>query len=413
MRVDIAAITTVLKDVKQLQKHQRELEKIKGETFNIFSVLGVETQENKTHSNFIAELLNPKGSHFMGAVFLKAFLNQINYDTDLDISSVTVHKEFHIGKREATKGGRIDILIKDKLGNYLSIENKIYASDQDNQLIRYYNYKKGKNTLYYLTLFGSEASKESTEYKDDNDTIALKSGEEYQCLSYATDILDWLGVCREIAIDVPQLRDSIKQYILLIKKLTNQMVENEQEAINTLFNSFEASKYIADNFQNFRDHVRWKFREDVLVALNSKLDPKFTVRVTNPIHKKPIAQIFIGNKQLNLKEFVLEILIESFNDNGHCGGNTFIGILDFNDKFKDLIFNENESNLKELKWRSARFIKADDKIVNFQDNSFLNKIKDPKTNSYNEILKSFVAQCISFINDYSPKMESYVNKLNK
>lgn len=47
--------------------------KNKGELFNTFSILKMETAENKTHSNFIAELLNPKGSHLKGSIFLERF----------------------------------------------------------------------------------------------------------------------------------------------------------------------------------------------------------------------------------------------------------------------------------------------------------------------------------------------------
>jgi len=36
---------------------------------NIFSVLGLETAEVRTHSRLIAELLDPKGSHGLAARF--------------------------------------------------------------------------------------------------------------------------------------------------------------------------------------------------------------------------------------------------------------------------------------------------------------------------------------------------------
>jgi len=40
---------------------------------------------------------------------------------------------------EKTKGGRIDIYIESN-NKYIFIENKIYAEDQENQLLRYRNY---------------------------------------------------------------------------------------------------------------------------------------------------------------------------------------------------------------------------------------------------------------------------------
>src|SRR4051812_21689271 len=49
-----------------------------GESFNIFNVLDLEYHETRLHSKFIAELLNPQGSHGQKTVFLKRFLEQLN-----------------------------------------------------------------------------------------------------------------------------------------------------------------------------------------------------------------------------------------------------------------------------------------------------------------------------------------------
>ena len=45
-----------------------------GDYFNVFNVLGLSSNETRTHSAFLAELLNPYGSHGMGDLFLKKFL---------------------------------------------------------------------------------------------------------------------------------------------------------------------------------------------------------------------------------------------------------------------------------------------------------------------------------------------------
>ncbi|MGV3762696.1 PD-(D/E)XK nuclease family protein [Parapedobacter sp.] len=61
--------------VKKTQEHNEEIERLKGEKFNVFSILRLETSENRTHSVFIAELLNPQGSHLKKKVFLDSFLS--------------------------------------------------------------------------------------------------------------------------------------------------------------------------------------------------------------------------------------------------------------------------------------------------------------------------------------------------
>ena len=55
-------------------KVQQEEKRKRGENFNIFSVMGLQTKEVRLHSAFLAELLNPKGNHGLGDKFLVAFL---------------------------------------------------------------------------------------------------------------------------------------------------------------------------------------------------------------------------------------------------------------------------------------------------------------------------------------------------
>ena len=204
-----------------------------GEFFNIFNVIGLSSEEVRLHSSLIAELLNPKGSHGLGNIFLKEFLKILDIPTDyIDVKHCSQEKitERNIGRitDTDTDGGRIDIIIED--GNHaIIIENKIYAEDQKNQLLRYYNYgsKKFPNgfKLIYLTLDGHDASSYSLGNK------------EYECfnLSYEDEIIDWLGICYELAEDKPLVRSVIKQYCELIKQLTNtDMDTNYKEKLMSL-----------------------------------------------------------------------------------------------------------------------------------------------------------------------------------
>ena len=58
-------------------KIQQEEKRKRGENFNIFKTLGMQTSEVRLHSAFLAELLNPNGSHGLKDKFLKAFLNDV------------------------------------------------------------------------------------------------------------------------------------------------------------------------------------------------------------------------------------------------------------------------------------------------------------------------------------------------
>ena len=236
-----------LKSAKHLLEKEtllREERFKKGDDFNIFEIMGVEADEVSTHSTIIAHLLNPNGSHGCADTFLKLFLSTLSAFNDWNFVSKNAVSEIEylIGpiSKSYNEGGRIDILIETADGkNAIIIENKIYASDQPKQLIRYYNYAEQKYgpenyKLLYLTLQGREPSVGSIKGKN---TI-LKNDIEQQdffCVSYAVDIIQWLEKCLEKAVYKPILRETIAQYIYTLKKITNlQMETNTKQELTEL-----------------------------------------------------------------------------------------------------------------------------------------------------------------------------------
>lgn len=404
------AIKNLLKGVQQLQMHQHELEKIKGETFNIFTILGVETKENKTHSSFIAALLNPAGSHFMGTVFLQEFLDQVNYSGSLDINTATVVKEHHIGKISDVSGGRIDILIKDASDNLISIENKVYAGDQENQLIRYHNFHREKNTLYYLTLRGEAATDRSTIHKDEAVDIFLENGIHYHTLSYASDMLKWLDKCHKLAVDVPQVRDSIKQYILLIRKLTNQMVDPKNAEIKkTLFKYAQEAQFIADYFQTIKNEIKERFRSDVASRLKSVAgESLYQFKTPNDVRKKGYAQIFVELKKYPESKIIFSI--ESFSGYGNLNNCMYIGVFDVSGKRESYPISGDTTGLITTWWKSAKLIKINNQHICLENPLFLKELVDPSSHEYQEIVDAFVTQCLDFIKDNYPTIEDYLSK---
>ena len=92
-------IKSLLSNVKILTEHQKKLRQIKGENFNVFSILKMESKENETHSAFLGELLRPKGSHNQGSKFLVLFLEIIGHQSNKKLKE----------EREKTKKARLDI----------------------------------------------------------------------------------------------------------------------------------------------------------------------------------------------------------------------------------------------------------------------------------------------------------------
>lgn len=230
--MDINNIQGLLNQVATINKKNAEILDATGGRFNIFRICGVNHYEN-THSSIIAELLNPQGSHSLKNQFLDAFLETIGKSftlKDFDTTNATVHTEY------VTDNGRIDILIKDHKKNAIIIENKIYACDQHEQLIRYDSSAKKyfeHYQIYYLTLFGREASEQS----------AGKA--QYCTISYAETIIQWLDKCIALAVRLPLVRETLIQYSNHIKQLTDQdMNSKNEEEITSLLAKFHDLKAI-------------------------------------------------------------------------------------------------------------------------------------------------------------------------
>lgn len=212
-----------------LNQAYKRLEDEKGESYNLFKVIDMTSNETSVHSAFLADLLNPKGLHHMGDTFLRLFTNEFLNGMSFSTETAIVEREKYIGPVTATTGGRLDIIVTDADRTAIIIENKIYASDQENQLIRYHNYAE-KNTsehkLFYLSLDGTVHDEDKTAKHDNKELI---EEEHYFTISYESDILKWLEQCREKVVDKPLIREGISHYINLIKHLTNQTMSKEME----------------------------------------------------------------------------------------------------------------------------------------------------------------------------------------
>ncbi len=62
----------LMTDVYDLIKKDREESFRTGDGFNIFEILELSSNETRTHSAFLAAMLQPKGLHGMEAVFLSS-----------------------------------------------------------------------------------------------------------------------------------------------------------------------------------------------------------------------------------------------------------------------------------------------------------------------------------------------------
>ena len=236
MSNSIKELLSKLSDMHNAEQDRLQKEEKEGENFNVFSALNICSDEMRLHSRLLATLFNPKSNHGLGNEFLRQFLvTAIKVDDNYITHCNESIAERYVGEVTETTGGRIDIILEDGKHGII-IENKIYACDQPNQLLRYHNYgvkQFGENNfkLVYLTLDGSEPSSDS-----------LGGGHfDFIKLSYAQDIL---GLVEGLVTTSPQkpIHRTIKDYITIIKQLTFQDMDTEYQ--QSIINEGIDEKYI-------------------------------------------------------------------------------------------------------------------------------------------------------------------------
>lgn len=254
-------ISNILPQVQLLKSKYDELAAVTGEHFNVFSILGVEADEVRTHSAFLADLLNPQGSHRQGTAFLKLFLEKA-----LKYSGIDECENFQVTKEASIEQGRIDILLE-KNDACIVIENKIYAGDQSKQMEKYYRYARDKGfseeeqiKLVYLTLDGSLPSKGS---------LGKLPEERVKCLSYSEDIINWLEECMKLqeVQRISPIRETVFQYRDLLKRLTGQSTTRrysmELKDILAKDKNYELIPDMEQAILEFKVHAQLKFWEEL------------------------------------------------------------------------------------------------------------------------------------------------------
>lgn len=210
------------------------------------------------HSEIIAELLRPDGTHNCGDLFLQEFIRSIGIDPQAqDFSKVEI-------KTEATtdESRRIDILIVWG-NNAVIIENKLNnAVDQPNQLKDYLKdtENKGKKVLkvVYIPLFA---------WKKVQEQISAEVA-----YLYPQDLSEWLKGCAAVN---PDAREVASPYIQLLNYM-NQSNRNYMKA-QELYELLEQDSRLmaaALNIAETINNSEWKkfLRKQLLDKVKTKFN---------------------------------------------------------------------------------------------------------------------------------------------
>ena len=235
-----------------LSNVQRARARFESPDFNLFKVLGIHSREVKTHSALLANLFDPNGTHGQGDLFLRAFLEygagegeflppeyanlstrewesvcevsiqavrQVETDGEENIENIEVSPQ--------TDTGRLDIVLRNPNPNrrdraLIVIENKIYARDQEEQLIRYESWLQAnrafwpRQALLYLTLDGREPKKKPSRCRKPGDPES--DAPAHACISYREHIREILASTVG-KINSQLVATVVRQYLDLIPRL--------------------------------------------------------------------------------------------------------------------------------------------------------------------------------------------------
>jgi hypothetical protein len=208
-----------------------------GQRANVFSLLGMERLETD-HSRVLKGLLDPLGGHGEGVLFLRQFC-QIAKVPDLPDTLWTTFPPaaFWVGREFPIASGRLDIIVISLAAQFLLvIENKIEASESEEQLYKYYKWMEQLKHykfrgLGFLTLTG-EPSRDDDKFP-------------YFRISYKDHIVQWLESCCKL-LHSPRMRETLAQYLSIVRGLTGGFMNEYEESIANFLSQPNELPFFAD-----------------------------------------------------------------------------------------------------------------------------------------------------------------------
>jgi hypothetical protein len=273
--------------------------------FNAFNY--IQTNELML-SRILADLLDPSKSHAQGDLFLKGFLKLLvcDWSSSIDLSN-SFNQKIQVNTEVQTKASsedgtprRMDIYLTIKNDHHdigLCVENKPFASDQNNQMADYYKEleKRGHGLfhLVYLKYDGSDPSGDSV-HKDKLESWL--ADEKITVLSYG-DLVPWLESCLGY-IQNTRVQNFVKEFIGYIqKRFLGVRDMNERHEVIKLVTQSSDSIAAAFLVQNNMNDLKLKLMKLLASQLNDacvKRNWSMTCKDFKMLHKKRYFGFFVG-----------------------------------------------------------------------------------------------------------------------
>lgn len=204
-------------EVSAYLSKEKERKKIDND-YNPLLAIRSQNDEVRLHSRIIHSLLDTRGSHYQGSLFLEPFLKMLDFkDFALDLHRAFVMREYKY----------IDLYISDN-DKHIIVENKIYAGDGDKQIERYIDslIKDGADCENIAVVYLSVESQKISPYslgKWKNDKGYLVCGNQkirYKNITYSDEILSWIESCQSKAKNITNLYATLEFYKKCVENIT-------------------------------------------------------------------------------------------------------------------------------------------------------------------------------------------------
>lgn len=249
-------IQKLLYELHTYHKEEKESNKVITPDFNAFNILSPkETQL----SRFIGELLNTKGVHEQGSLFLNLFIEHFLNKKAFFRNAKSV--DMVLEHTNPTLNGRIDIFLLFDNKFAVSIENKPFADDQEAQIMRYCDfmakeYGEDNYLMIYLSADGSNPTEKSLSL---DEREKLEEENKLLVISYA-QIRDWLNDCIEVlketqAERLTKLLAEFAEYINLEFRKQNELKNTPIRDIlkNNILEAHQLVSLWNDSYKYFKE----------------------------------------------------------------------------------------------------------------------------------------------------------------
>lgn len=212
--------------VELAEDTQRRIDQKLATGFNVFNLIA---PDENTLSDILADLLDPKGSHGQGHLFLKLLFDKLGLPWEGNpVGGITVQREAPTHRIQNHRR-RMDVLVE--AGALLAIENKVDSLEQPDQVKDYLAHLRQELTgstrravLVYLTPNGRSPTSltRSTVEK-------LKENAMLYCWSYQKEILAWLEACRHHC-EAERIRYFLSDFMAYIESDLKRESESDEES---------------------------------------------------------------------------------------------------------------------------------------------------------------------------------------